>query len=141
GSEVGDNLGPREMISLISAMSMNTMSAFQSFETHSKEMNMVNFVDLNSSFVRLNSPNLKKFGGGHRVKKILVYDHWDKMTGNRGVVYGQEYEYTDEITINGRKKSISSGVASFEPGLGGDENPFRTPVEYLDKSSVLGPVN
>jgi hypothetical protein len=45
------------------------------------------------------------------------------------VVYGTEYNYT---TIE-NQKTISSGVASFEPSLGGDENPLRQPISYQQK--------
>jgi hypothetical protein len=88
----------------------------------------------NKSWVRLLSPNKKKLGGGSRVKKIQIEDEWESMTSaSSGVTnanYGQQYEYalTD---------GTSSGVASYEPQLGGDENPFRQPVTYsIDKTWV-----
>ncbi|WP_315815576.1 hypothetical protein [Paraflavitalea speifideaquila] len=62
------------------------------------------------------------------------------MTNQRAAVYGQEYTYTDRKEINGVMTTISSGVASYEPGLGGEENPFRVPVEYVEKVAPLGPV-
>ena len=46
-------------------------------------------------------------------------DAWDPLE------YGQEYDYK---TIDEYDNIISSGVASYEPVLGGDENPFRQPV-------------
>jgi len=81
----------------------------------------VNLV-LNKSWIRLTEPTVTKLGGGSRVKKIRMYDNWGEMTtGNAAdsYSYGQEFEY---ILENGK----SSGVASYEPQIGGDENPWHT---------------
>ena len=83
-------------------------------------------VDLNKCYVRLYKPDYKKKGGGHRVKEIRVFDNWDDMTSNGGyqeqeAYYGTSYEYTTKEL--GRE--MSSGVASYEPLVGGDENPFK----------------
>lgn len=91
------------------------------------------------SWIRLNNPNGKKLGGGSRVKSISMGDNWKSMTNNSGytpsdAVYGQTYSYTK--TENGQ--TISSGVASWEPQLGGDENPFRQPV-FLNERHLLAP--
>ncbi len=93
------------------------------------------------SFVRLHNPDYKKIGGGHRVKRLQMIDEWGIMNTDvntdyiePGAVYGKLYSYTtthpslkDE---NGDPLAISSGVASYEPLIGGDENPFRRPIEY-----------
>lgn len=83
---------------------------------------------LNKSFIRLKEPSGHKYGGGSRVKKIRMYDNWNAMTNNSasGFYYGQEFEYTME---DGR----SSGVASYEPQLGGDENPWHKAYEVNQK--------
>jgi hypothetical protein len=77
------------------------------------------------SWIRLNNPNHKKLGGGSRVKRIELSDEFAAMTGNAmsSFQYGQEYDYTLE-------DGSSSGVASYEPQLGGDENPWRQPIAY-----------
>lgn len=81
---------------------------------------------LDHSFVRLQNPNKKKLGGGTRVKEIRMYDSWDLMTGEDEYYYGQTYDYTlDDGT--------SSGVASYEPQMGGDENTWRKPVFSTEK--------
>jgi hypothetical protein len=74
------------------------------------------------SWVRLNNPDKHKRGGGARVKKIEMSDEWGTMVGNNPETssYGQEYSYN-------LPDGSSSGVASYEPILGGDENPFRQP--------------
>lgn len=80
---------------------------------------------LNKSWVRLNTPNNKKLGGGYRVKEIRTYDSWDVMVDNgEGNYYGQHYIYTEDGTSEGK----SSGVASYEPQIGGEENVWRTPL-------------
>lgn len=75
------------------------------------------------SFVRLYNPTGRKLGGGARVKRVLFYDNWDKMTvqSSNGAVYGQEYAYV--TSVNGGKDDISSGVATYEP-IGNEENPL-----------------
>lgn len=88
---------------------------------------------LNKSWIRLNNPNMHKLGGGCRVKKISVADKWDAMTSNAmpSFSYGQEYFYENE-------DGSSSGVASYEPQLGGDENSLHTPV-FFDAEKLLAP--
>lgn len=95
-------------------------------------------ITLNKCWIRLLNPNQKKLGGGSRVKKITISDEWGDMLDNDGTPnnnltkdfsYGQEYDYTK--TENG--KVISSGVTSYEPLVGGDENPFRLPVRFGQK--------
>jgi hypothetical protein len=88
------------------------------------------------SFVRFNNPTGFKFGGGCRVKKIEISDEWSSMVpGNPTYEYGQEYDYT--IYDEAQGKVISSGVASYEPQIGGDENPWRQPVFAGDKDEKL----
>lgn len=95
---------------------------------------------LSRSFVRLSSPALKKYGGGQRVKRITVSDNWSKMTGRKESYYGQEYDYTTTKVVNGKPQIISSGVASYEPSIGNEENPFHQPIEYVEKAT-LAPSN
>lgn len=102
-------------------------------------------------FVRLNIPlginsidgTGVKYGGGSRVKQILLKDNWNKMTPNAqaATTYGQAYEYTtteklDDNTVN----VISSGVASYEPSIGAEENPFTNVAQYENRLP-LGPVS
>ncbi|MDQ3017203.1 MAG: hypothetical protein M3R25_10870, partial [Bacteroidota bacterium] len=95
------------------------------------------------SFIRLNTPDHAKSGGGHRVKSILVSDNWNKITSDEiqrtGVneqaegtydEYGVEYIYT---TLDG----WSSGVASYEPLIGGEENPLKLPTDHFSSSRTF----
>lgn len=94
------------------------------------------------SWVRLNNVNGKKIGGGVRVKKLRISDEWstitDLPTPEEPLLssdYGQEYEYTTTLS-NG--KVVSSGVAAYEPQIGGDENPWKQPV-FFDIRNTLVP--
>jgi hypothetical protein len=80
------------------------------------------------SWIRLNNPGKKKLGGGLRVKKILMSDSWNTMTDSamEGFAYGQEYSYEE-------KDGTSSGVAAYEPLLGGDENPWKEAVAFSNE--------
>ncbi|MDP1725785.1 MAG: hypothetical protein Q8M15_03305 [Bacteroidota bacterium] len=89
-------------------------------------------IELGRSFIRLYDPRGKKLGGGSMVSRIEIKDNWDAMTGGsaQSSSYGQEYDYTtSEQQSDGSMRTISSGVASYEPVIGGDENPFRKVVE------------
>ncbi|HEY6902159.1 MAG TPA: hypothetical protein VI233_15995, partial [Puia sp.] len=90
------------------------------------------------SFVRLYNPAGNKVGGGSRVRQIMLYDNWDKMTNGAmdAAVYGQEYIYQKKI--NGGKETISSGVASYEP-LGNEENPLIVATGDFNTANVLAP--
>ena len=97
-------------------------------------------VDLNKSFIRLQNPDYAKLGGGHRVKKITVNDGWKEMSGSstESADYGQEYFYTRKADVNDpgipAGAIISSGVASYEPFIGGEENPLRSPDRYTNEN-------
>lgn len=113
----------------------SVVNAFSSFEELFKGPNKPIWEEgrgqeivTNKSWVRLFEPSHKKLGGGHRVKRILMYDNWDAMTNDNtaGFSYGQEFTYKLE-------DGTSSGVASYEPQIGGDENPWHKPIPYSNK--------
>lgn len=82
------------------------------------------------SFIRVNSPDRKKWGGGHRVVEITLNDEWDTMAGEDESKYGQRYSYT-------LPDGSSSGVAQYEPLVGGEEIPHRLPVKYSSNKFLL----
>lgn len=119
-----------------------------SFATFSELINGEdnNFIDANKckqvetdrSFVRLSNPAEAKLGGGLRVKKVVICDSWNKMTGQYDATYGQEYSYTTTDLINNIPTTVSSGVAAWEPAIGGEENPYRESIADLNRQ-VGGP--
>lgn len=89
-----------------------------------QERNCARYFDNQRSWVRLENPDGRKFGGGLRVKSVKLSDEWDVMNNieNNSIykeMYGQEYSYN--LTNN-----TSSGVATFEPNAS-PENPFVEP--------------
>lgn len=122
--------------SLVSAVS-RISDLVRSFDKRASNKNFASRIDLNKSWVRLFSPDYKKIGGGSRVQKIIMSDKWSAMTGSINTLsasYGQAYNYTTEKTMSdGQVIQISSGVASYEPLVGGDENPFKNPVPFTQK--------
>jgi hypothetical protein len=107
------------------------------FESRAKDKGYSDKIDLQKSWVRLYSPTFKKYGGGVRVKRIDINDDWANMAGETGAKtfsYSQLYDYTTNIKDNqGDVINISTGVASYEPMIGNDENSFREPVSYKEK--------
>jgi hypothetical protein len=96
--------------------------------------------DLSKCFVRLNDPDGFKYGGGYRVKSVVLKDNWNAMTGQFTSSYGQKYDYTTTENFNGAVRAISSGVASYEPSIGGEENPWQTIMQVEDQLP-LGPAS
>ena len=88
----------------------------------------------NKSMIRLYNPTHTKYGGGSRVKQVAMSDAWGDMSSDpdeQNFAYGQVYDYTTSIRDeDGAERMISSGVAAYEPILGGEENPFRQPVAF-----------
>jgi len=105
---------------------------------------MCETVDTTRSCLRLMTvtENYAKRGGGLRVKQLTINDQWRSMSGNNteDFAYGQRYEYTkiadgtDAGIPQGAK--ISSGVATYEPFIGNEENPMRQPVTYKEKNAL-----
>lgn len=141
GSEVGDDLDLQAAIYMLATAQNEILNVLQGFETNAMRKHWCRYAIPSKSFVRLAHPDYRKIGGGHRVKRIEVFDSWNHMTGNREAVYGQEYQYRTSIREGKQVRIISSGVATYEPNIGGDENPFRMPLEYAEKLAPLAPVN
>lgn len=111
----------------------STANSFGAIRSYCRSKDMARHIDLNNSVIRLASPDKKKFGGGHRVKRISITDKWSSDSGEQDRTYGQEYDYT--MKENG--EDISSGVAQYEPQAGGDENALKYPYYYFDKQNAF----
>jgi hypothetical protein len=141
GSDVGDKLDLVDGVKLLTSMAGNVINAIQSFDEMVRSRGWARDLDLTRSWVRLNVPDYKKYGGGQRVKRIIIYDNWNAMTGRKESRYGTEYEYTTVMNIDGKDRKISSGVAAYEPMLGAEENPLRVPIEYGQRAALWAPTN
>lgn len=133
GDGMGDNdeISAGEAIGKLGSVFGEIKQIFQSYYQHCADESFGTQLDLSDSFIRLNTPDKIKYGGGVRVKQITLNDNWD--VGEDGEsdapTYGQVYEYTTEDK-NG--DIISSGVAVNEPTIGGEESALRYAKEWVN---------
>ncbi|GAB2700613.1 hypothetical protein GCM10027037_26840 [Mucilaginibacter koreensis] len=123
-------------VSAIINAAKNLQELTGNFYKRANSKSVATEVDIAGSFVKMAVSGSKKLGGAVRVKQISIDDKWNNMVNlntasNPGLPakYGQVYNYT---TIE-NNKTISSGVASYEPAIGGDENSMHDPVPYTEK--------
>jgi len=122
-----------EFISLAGNMLSTLKEAFKNVDEQMRNNGKARSIILGSSFIRLNNPDRIKYGGGVRVKRVTMQDNWNKMTNQYNSLYGQDYTYTAVEKIEGGEMVMSSGVASYEPGIGSEENPFREIETFKNK--------
>lgn len=115
----------KAIASTVKSLATVLNGAYNQMRIDHKSMNFKEY----KSLIRLYNPTSFKKGGGSRVKKLIISDNWNSMAGTdySDSQYGQEYTYTTTDTYG---NMISSGVAAYEPLIGGEENPFRQPVKY-----------
>jgi hypothetical protein len=140
GYDVSESSGLKQIGEMMAGWVSAIKSAFKEPINYLRSQGLAQSVVLARSFVRLNDPDGRKFGGGNRVKKITLKDNWNTMTKQFTSSYGQEYDYSTTEVFQGQTRVISSGVASYEPGIGGEENPFQTIVQVANKLP-LGPTS
>lgn len=116
-------------VSTLASIIPELKSMFKGYYQYMYDKEWGREMDLENSWIRLNSPDRIKYGGGVRVKRILLNDQWQSQTAHRNSFYGQQYEYRMEE--NG--ELISSGVAAYEPQVGGEENALRYGEAYEQK--------
>mgnify|MGYP003883535073 CR=1 FL=1 len=105
-----------------------------------KAEHFAQYIDLSKSIIRLQEPTGYKLGGGSRVKQITMSDNWDAMSAESESQYGSVYTYEQhEDPEDETSRMISSGVASYEPMVGNEENPYKEPIYFSYRpKSVLG---
>ena len=132
---------PADAIEAITGALNEVSSIFKGWEKKLFEKGYAKTVDVSKSWVRLANGNFQKLGGGSRVKSISMDDNWENMDPSQtSYSYKQEYEYTTDKKINDVTVKISSGVASWEPTIGREENLHISQVAYKDKV-ILAPDN
>ncbi|MDQ7949125.1 MAG: hypothetical protein REI93_09780, partial [Pedobacter sp.] len=139
-NRVNDNSLSSSISGLVRAISdaaKNLSELKENFYEKARRKGWCKEVDKTKSFLRLAKIDGKKFGGGSRVKQVRIEDKWQSMAGSTAVdgAYGQSYDYTTEID----GKTVSSGVATYEPSVGNDENPMKLPINYVQK--IKGSLN
>ncbi|MBI5373724.1 MAG: hypothetical protein HZA79_16990 [Sphingobacteriales bacterium] len=140
GYDVSDENGLDQVADILVGMFKSLKDAFKDPVAALRRDSKAKYADTSYSLVRLNNPTGFKYGGGHRVKSVLINDNWSKLTGQYTSTYGQVYDYTTTENFNGSIRKISSGVASYEPSIGGEENPFQSIISVEDYLP-LGPTS
>jgi hypothetical protein len=97
---------------------------FEGFNNYCHKKGWGREIVVGKSWIRLNSPDWNKYGGGVRVKQVTLSDQWQH---DEEGIYGQVYDYS--LQENG--KTISSGVATYEPFAGGEENALRYAKKFV----------
>ena len=111
---------------------LNVVSAVTTINWGSIGTNVCGTINEDLSYFRLPLVNINKSQGGARVKRVLYYDKFNKLdnTNNDISLYGTEYIYENE---NG----FSSGVASNEPELIGNENALINIIELRENRNFI----
>lgn len=130
---------------VIKSLASNVAKIFtgeDQFEVQAMDRRLAQTVELGgSSFVRAYIPNATKIGGnGSRVKKLTIADNWSKLIDPTGSALSSdikppagegEYVYEYDYKLKDKNDNdISSGVATYEPMIGGEENSWRQPIFY-----------
>jgi hypothetical protein len=141
--DVDETLGPLAFVKALIAAIRNVGELLTPFETKAIRQGFASQIIPNQGFARIVN-KYKKLGGGLRVKKILMNDIWNDMVGGangQSSTTGMQFEYTKKYkTAQGTEIDISSGVASYEPAAGGEENPFRQPITYQQKAHLTSSI-
>lgn len=132
GYDVSGEPGLKQVGEMLMGMLFSLRDAFSDPVNAFRKDGKARLVDTARCFVRLNDPDGFKYGGGHRVKSVVLKDNWNTMTKQFTSTYGKKYDYTTTENFNGTVRRISSGVASYEPSIGGEENPFQSIIEIED---------
>jgi len=140
-----ENDKPKNKIKFLKAIgsaAANMLHVFRDYTKTAYKREFANQIIPEESMIRLACPNfgekgnsevqLRKYGGGTRVKQIKITDNWKALVQKNGTEfsdasYGQVYSYT---TTDKNGVTISSGVAQYEPIAGGDENALRYAKPY-----------
>ena len=154
GYNVREDLAPVQFIKALVGAITSITELLAPFDTRAEINQLAPAIDLDKSWIRLDASSnstkkvnglsyCAKLGGGSRVKEIDMSDEWSNISQSAAAtaVYGLLYDYTTTIQLSdGQSMLASSGVASYEPMIGNEENPFHQPSRYQQKVK-LGPDN
>ena len=119
---------------------------FRKYYRYCSRRGFASEVELGESYIRLNTPDGVKYGGGSRVKKVTLKDNWDigedGNTANDVATYGQVYDYTTMgKNSTGGVVPVSSGVAANEPAVGADESALRFAKPWAVRAALKSDQN
>lgn len=155
GSGNAEDSGIEQQVKSILSIVQSIASFVAGYNTLMLGKDNCTVFDPGNSYAKLSTPYKTKLGGGHRVKAIVMLDNWGLMKSKKekatslptkeSAYYGQFYDYT-KLEDTGLKdidnkpfiERISSGVAAYEPQIGGEENPWRKPI-FVEEKALLGP--
>lgn len=132
-----ENPGHVQAIMALVDVFFNMTDLFKNFYANrtNSENQFCRDIDASASFIKLNNVTGFKKGGGHRVKQISINDNWEMMNNSSSSSeYGQVYDYTTEGKDG---KKMSSGVATYEPIIGGDENALKYVKKVESAKAVM----
>lgn len=113
---INQNPDPENAVPSMAGFGAGLGAIFSGYYLFARNNSFGQEIDLSKSFIKLNTPDRIKYGGGARVKQITLEDNWApeaNLTNTLGVVY--DYTITDE---NGA--IYSSGVMENETSIGYD---------------------
>ncbi len=113
---INQNPDPENAVPSMAGFGAGLGAIFSGYYLFARNNSFGQEIDLSKSFIKLNTPDRIKYGGGARVKQITLEDNWApeaNLTNTLGVVY--DYTTTDE---NG--EVYSSGVMENETSIGYD---------------------
>lgn len=136
---VNEGLGPMAFVKALIAAIGNVSELLTPFEKKAMRLKFASKVIPHKGFARIDN-NFMKYGGGLRVKQIIMDDIWAAMAGSgngSSTTTGMVFDYTKKYKApDGNEITISSGVASYEPMTGSEENPFKQPIPYQQKQHL-----
>ncbi len=154
GYNVSEEAAPLQFVKALVGAITSITELLAPFDERAVLKKLAPAINLHKSWVRLDAANrggkqmagaayYGKLGGGSRVKEVLMSDEWNSLSASAAntAVYGLEYDYTTEMSLaDGQTVIASSGVASYEPMIGNEENPFHQPDKY-QQNNILAPDN
>ncbi len=123
---MGDGGGLKHIAGQLSSVLGTIQDMTMGFNNKMASKDHSRYFNPNKTFIKLQNPRRAKYGGGHRVEKLVIKDNWKTISGSNNyndAEYGQEYNYT--IVKDG--ETISSGVAQAEPIIIQDASPYKWP--------------
>lgn len=136
---VNEDLSPLGFVKALIAAIGNVSELLTPFEHKAMRLHFASKIIPGKGYARIDN-NFRKFGGGLRVKQIIMDDIWAQMAGSgngSSTHTGMIFEYKKKYRApDGNEIEISSGVASYEPMTGSEENPFKQPIPYQQKQHL-----